>query len=73
MTQVKKPNIGSPPKDYSPEYVARLVSEITRMAEEINSIKKGYFTTVNCSSLPTSTVGLRSGDLWNDAGTVKVV
>jgi hypothetical protein len=30
-------------------------------------------TTVNIRSLPTSTTGLSSGDLWNDAGTVKVV
>lgn len=73
MTQVKKPNIGTPPVEYSHEYIARLVSEITRLTEEINTVKRGYFTTVNCSTLPTSSAGLRSGDLWNDAGTVKVV
>jgi len=28
---------------------------------------------VNFSSLPTSSSGLSSGDLWNDSGTVKIV
>lgn len=28
---------------------------------------------VNFSSLPTSSAGLSTGDLWNDAGTVKIV
>lgn len=29
--------------------------------------------TINMSSLPTSSTGLVAGDLWNDAGTVKIV
>lgn len=29
-------------------------------------------TTVNIASLPTSSTGLSSGDIWNDAGTLKV-
>ena len=28
---------------------------------------------INISQLPTASAGLRAGDLWNDAGTVKVV
>lgn len=28
---------------------------------------------INMSSLPTSSTGLAAGDLWNDAGTVKIV
>jgi hypothetical protein len=28
---------------------------------------------INMSSLPTSPTGLSSGDLWNDAGTIKIV
>jgi len=28
---------------------------------------------INMSSLPTSSTGLSSGDLWNDAGTIKIV
>src|SRR3546814_18775600 len=30
-------------------------------------------TTVNISILPTSSAGLSAGDLWNDAGTLKIV
>jgi hypothetical protein len=29
--------------------------------------------TINMSSLPTSSTGLATGDLWNDAGTIKIV
>jgi hypothetical protein len=28
---------------------------------------------INMSSLPTSSTGLATGDLWNDAGTIKIV
>jgi hypothetical protein len=28
---------------------------------------------INMSSLPTSSSGLATGDLWNDAGTIKIV
>ncbi|MGL4790318.1 MAG: hypothetical protein ACRCW1_02820, partial [Anaerotignaceae bacterium] len=28
---------------------------------------------INMSSLPTSSAGLSAGDLWNDAGTLKIV
>jgi hypothetical protein len=28
---------------------------------------------INMSSLPTSSTGLSTGDLWNDAGTIKIV
>jgi hypothetical protein len=30
-------------------------------------------TTINMASLPTSTAGLTTGDLWNSAGTLKIV
>lgn len=37
--------------------------------------RNGKFTTqrLNISNLPTSTAGLVAGDIWNDAGTLKVV
>jgi len=28
---------------------------------------------INMSGMPTSSAGLSSGDLWNDAGTIKIV
>lgn len=34
---------------------------------------KASFSALNISSLPTSSAGLSSGDIWADNGTLKVV
>lgn len=73
MSVVSRPNLGQPPEAYEREYFLRLVNEITRLTEELNSVKRGYFTGVNLSALPTSAIGLIPGDMYNNAGTVKIV
>jgi hypothetical protein len=49
----------------SPNNVSILHNSTTRMTVKSN--------TFNFASLPTSTSGLTTGDIWNDSGTLKVV
>lgn len=60
-----------PPKEYDPEYMARLVQNLSAINQEIRR-KDVTFSMVNITDLPTSATGLSPGQLWNDAGTVKV-
>lgn len=60
-----------PPEKYDPEYMARLVQNLSALNQEIRR-KDVTFSLVCITDLPTSATGLRPGQLWNDAGTVKV-
>lgn len=69
MRQVQ---LGSPPREYDQSWMNAFVRDVQLMLASLNVVERGEFTTVNISQLPTSATGLRSGDLWNDSGTVKV-
>lgn len=62
-----------PPDVYDPKYMNKLVSALERILVELQTPGHVAGTTANFSRLPTSATGLRSGDLWNDAGTIKIV
>lgn len=70
MRQIRLP---TPPNEYDAVYMRALVRDIDIMFSSMTARGAGSFTTVNISQLPTSAAGLNPGDLWNDAGTVKVV
>jgi len=63
----------SAPAEYDQNYMDRLVGLIDQHFSAINSRKRVLATTVNISDLPTTSTGLRSGELWNDSGTVKII
>jgi hypothetical protein len=64
--------LGTPPQEYSQAWANAFARDVQLMFASLNNPSRGEFTTVNISQLPTSATGLRSGDLWNDSGTVKV-
>jgi len=55
------------------EYMLRLVKAIDNNLKRMNNAGPLRATTVSITDLPTSATGLKTGDLWNDSGTVKVV
>lgn len=63
--------IQNPPASYDQKYMERLVASMNLMIERLNR-RDVTFARVNISDLPTSATGLSAGDLWNDAGDVKV-
>lgn len=62
-----------PPDEYDQAYMRRLVRSLELFIEAVQSTGRVQGTTANLSRLPTSSAGLASGELWNDAGDVKIV
>lgn len=74
MAEVSLPeDLPDPPAIYDPEYMSRLVGLLQRSFEMLSGRRAIYGSTANINRLPTASTGLRSGDLWNDSGTVKIV
>jgi hypothetical protein len=65
--------IPSAPAEYDPGYMDRLVGMLNMQFTTLASRRRVNGTTASLTELPTSATGLRSGELWNDSGTVKVV
>jgi hypothetical protein len=75
-----------PPKDYSQEYMNRLVRqlEITlrrlhsgqpiRAGSDLSGSIAGYpVSALTLNDIPTSPTGLPIGSVWSDGGTLKIV
>ena len=65
--------IPAPPAEYDPAYMNRLVGLIEQHLQSLEGRRLLIGTTANLSDLPTSATGLRSGDLWRDGDTIKIV
>ena len=63
----------SPPDEYDPTYMNRLVASIEQGLQTNNGRRAILGTTANFSTLPTSPTGLRPGDLWRDGDVIKIV
>lgn len=62
-----------PPEEYDPEYFRQLLKELENFITSVNNGGDIQATSIRVTRMPTSTTGQRSGTLWNDTGTVKVV
>jgi hypothetical protein len=75
-----------PPRDYSQEYMNRLLRQLNLVLTRINAIRPitvgsdlseqtvGYpISGLTIVSIPTSSTGLPSGSVWSDNGTLKIV
>lgn len=63
----------SAPEEYDPAFMDRLIGLLDLHLAALSSRRRIVGTNVNLSDLPTSATGLRSGDVWNDLGTLKIV
>ena len=74
------------PKDYSQEYMNRLLKQLSIVIAKINAIRPltvgsdlsqqtvGYpISGLTIVNVPTSSVNLPSGSVWSDGGTLKIV
>ena len=73
MGKPTRTQLPDPPKEYDVNYMRRLIMALELIIYEIQTTGHVAGSTANLNKLPTSATGLRAGDLWNDAGTVKVV
>lgn len=68
----KLPLLSDAPATYDQEWMNAQINDIYRAFQFLNDRGSLEATRVRITDLPTSSVGLVVGDLWNDAGTVKV-
>lgn len=59
--------------EYSKDHMDRLVTVLDQHLSRLNGRRKLTGTTLNLSDLPTSSAGLKPGDVYNDAGVLKIV
>jgi len=62
-----------PPAQYSKEYLERVLNQINLQFRALDAFLELRGSTLNLATLPTSAVGLRSGDVWRDAGSANVL
>lgn len=75
-----------PPKEYSVEYMSRLIRQISIFISRLNAEKPisgksdlsgqivGYpISALTLYDIPTSPTNLPSGSVWSDGGTLKIV
>ena len=75
-----------PPKEYSQEYMNRLVRQLElsirrqhsggpiRGGSDLSQSVAGYpISALTLEDIPTSPTGLPSGSVWSDGGTLKIV
>lgn len=62
-----------PPDEYDPAYMRRLLADLETFMRLSQAPGRVEGTTAKLSKLPTSSAGLAAGELWNDAGDVKIV
>jgi hypothetical protein len=75
-----------PPKDYSQEYMNRLLKQLSLVIAKINAVRPltvgsdlsqqtvGYpISGLTIVNVPTSSANLSSGSVWSDGGTLKIV
>jgi hypothetical protein len=75
-----------PPKEYSAEYMSRLLRQISLSINRFYTIRPieaasdlsgqivGYpVSALTLRDIPTSPTGLPSGSVWSDGGTLKIV
>lgn len=70
---VQQPVFPPAPKEYDQQYMQDVLRTLTAYIRLQNAIGPIVASEVMITQLPTSSVGLRVGTLYNDSGTVKVV
>lgn len=71
--RIPSPVLPLPPLEYEYQHmltITRLLNYFIDQQDNPGSIRG---TTLNLTNLPTSATGLATGDVWNDAGTLKIV
>jgi uncharacterized protein (UPF0147 family) len=66
-------SLGSAPRDYSSSYFSQVIRTLQSLMNDLSSPQSIKVVAINFQDAPTSSVGLRSGDVWVDAGAGNVL
>ena len=67
------PTLPFPPREYDETYLAKLVGRLEYLTKALNEPRLLLGTGIVLVAVPTSDAGLRSGEVYSDSGTLKVV
>lgn len=67
------PAFGTIPQDYDRAYFQRAFQQLANHLGVMVAVGPVRVSAINIKDIPTSATGLRSGDIWSDSGTLKVV
>lgn len=67
------PFLGKAPKEYDPDFMDMTLRKIEQYLQNIQQPGPIRGATLNLNNLPTSATGLKTGDVWNDTATLKIV
>lgn len=68
------PNLGSPPEEYSREYMDQLIRQLSAFFNELKSQGQVRTGTLNFGDIPTDTTDLRHGDVYlSTDGQLKII
>ena len=71
--QVPPPRLPEAPEEYTRVYMEDLIRTLEIFIAQERNPGEMRGTKLTLTDLPTSSAGLETGSLWNDAGTVKIV
>jgi hypothetical protein len=71
--QIAPPRLPEPPPEISQVYMQDLLRALELFISQERNPGELRGTKITLTDLPTSSTGLETGALWNDAGTVKIV
>lgn len=67
------PRLTNPSEEYNKGKWSELIRSITIALNALRTPGKVRCETININQIPTASAGLRSGDVWSDLGTLKIV
>lgn len=62
-----------PPKDYEPKYFSDLIRALNLFFRRLENPGHVEATTLTLSAIPTSSAGLRAGEVWVDVAAGNVL
>lgn len=73
IKQQTYPVLGSAPREYSNSFFNQVIRTLQSVMEDLTNEQGIKVSGINFRNAPTSSVGLRSGDVWVDAGAGNVL
>ena len=73
LKQFTAPTLPLPPGNYDAQYFNQLVRVLNIYFQQAGSTTPVVFDSITLTNLPTSSAGLPSGAVWNDANVLNIV
>ena len=73
IKQQAYPVLGSAPRDYNNSFFNQVIRTLQSVLNDLSTEQNIKVSAINFRNAPTSSTGLKSGDVWVDAGAGHVL